>query len=280
MERIALEFGFIKIYWYSIFIFLGVIASYSVIWMEAKKRGFEKGFIVDLVFNTVIIGLIGARIYYCLFHLHYYLKYPLEIVQIWNGGLAIHGGILFGGIFVIYYCKKHKVELLKMIDIIVVGVILGQAIGRWGNFFNGEAYGGITSLTHLQSMHLPRFIIDGMYILGEYRQPTFLYESFFNMLGFIILVTIRKHPYLKTGQLTGFYFMWYSLTRFMIEGMRTDSLMIGKIKMAQLISVLLLIAGLVIFIYHKRIKKVSKSEHLYRDNESKLKRKQPYFIKR
>ncbi|MCI8347467.1 MAG: prolipoprotein diacylglyceryl transferase [Bacilli bacterium] len=278
MERIAFEFGFIKIYWYSIFIFLGVITSYSVILMEAKKRGFEKQFIVDLVFNTVIIGLIGARIYYCLFHLSYYLKHPLEIVQIWNGGLAIHGGILFGGIFVTYYCKKHKVELLKMIDIIVVGVILGQAIGRWGNFFNGEAYGGITSLTHLQSMHLPRFIIDGMYILGEYRQPTFLYESFFNMLGFMILVIIRKYPYLKIGQLTGFYFMWYSFTRFMIEGMRTDSLMIGKIKMAQLVSIILLIVGFIIFIYYKRIKKVSKTEHLYRDNGSKLQMKQPLFL--
>lgn len=279
MERIAFELGFIKIYWYSIFIFLGVLASYFIILMEAKKRGYEKEFIVNLVFNTVIVGLIGARVYYCLFHFHYYLKHPLEIIQIWKGGLAIHGGILFGGIFVIYYCKKHQVELLRMLDIIVVGVILGQAIGRWGNFFNSEAYGEITTLTHLQNMHLPKFIIDGMYILGEYRQPTFLYESFFNMIGFIILIVIRKYPYLKTGQLTGLYFMWYSVTRFIIEGMRTDSLLLGKIKMAQLVSVILLIVGFIIFIYYKRIKRVSKIEHLYRDNKSKSKTRQPLFYK-
>lgn len=266
MERIAFEFGFIKIYWYSIFIFLGVIIAYSIIMTEAKKREIEKDFIANLVFDTTIIGLIGARIYYCLFHLSYYVKYPLEIFQIWNGGLAIHGGILFGGLFVIYSCKKNKLELLKILDIVVVGVILGQAIGRWGNFFNGEAYGAITSLTHLQSMHLPKFIIDGMYILGEYRQPTFLYESFFNLLGFIILIIIRKYPYLKTGQLTGFYFMWYSITRFIIESMRTDSLMLGKIKIAQLVSMLLFIVGFIIFIYYKRIKKSSKTEYLYKNH--------------
>lgn len=257
MERVAFDLGFIKIYWYSIFIFLGIIAAISVIFKEAKRKKLEKEFITNLTFNTIIVGFVGARIYYCLFNLSYYLNHPLEIIQIWNGGLAIHGGILFGGIFVIYYCKKNKVELLKMLDIIVVGVIIGQAIGRWGNFFNQEAYGQITSLATLKGLHLPEFIIRGMYILGEYRQPTFLYESICNLVGFFLLLGLKKYPYLKKGQLSGIYFMWYSLARFVIESMRTDSLMLGSLKIAQLVSVFLFIVGLILFLYYKKDKQTT-----------------------
>lgn len=280
MERVAIDLGVIKIYWYSIFIFLAVLVGYFVISYEAKKKDIDKEFIINLAFNTIIIGIIGARIYYCLFNLSYYIKNPLEILQIWNGGLAIHGGMIFGGLFVIYYCKKYKVELLKMLDMIVVGVIIAQAIGRWGNFFNGEAYGTITSLETLQNLHLPKFIIDGMYILGYYRQPTFLYESIWNLIGFIILLILRRYPYLKTGQLTGFYFMWYSVVRFIIEGMRTDSLMLGPIKMAQLMSVILFILGLFLFLYYSKIKKGTRFEHLYKDGKKEEKEKQPLFYKK
>lgn len=183
----------------------------------------------------------------------------MEIFQIWNGGLAIHGGIIAGLLFIIYYCKKHEVNLWKILDIIVVGLIIAQAIGRWGNFFNSEAYGPITTAAHLKSLGIPQFIIDGMYILGEYRQPTFFYESVWCLFGFLAMLIIRQYKYLKIGQLTSFYLIWYGIIRFIIEAMRIDSLMLGPIKMAQLVSIVFVISGIIIFI--KSIK--SKKENLY-----------------
>lgn len=279
MEKIAFSFGFIKVYWYSIFIFIAILAAYFLISKESKKKGIDKEFITNLTFYVVVFGIIGARIYYCLFNLDYYLSNPLEILKIWNGGLAIHGGILFGGIFTIIYIKKHHLELLKTLDIIVVGVILAQAIGRWGNFFNSEAYGGITTLKALQNMHLPTFIINGMYISGKYRQPTFLYESLWDLIGFIILLIFRRREYTKVGQITGLYFMWYSVGRFIIESMRNDSLMFGSFKIAQIVSILLFVLGILLFIYYKIIKKESRFEHLYKNDKKEEKEKQPLFIK-
>ena len=279
MERVAFDLGIIQVYWYSIFIFLGALAACIVIYLEAKKRKLNDEFIVNLAFNAIIFGIIGARIYYVLFNLDYYMQNPIEILEIWNGGLAIHGGLITGGLFTVYYCKKNKVETLKVFDIIVVGLILGQAIGRWGNFFNQEAYGAITTAAKLKSMGVPDFVINGMYILGDYRQPTFFYESIWNFFGFIALLIIRRYPYLKTGQLSGFYLIWYSVARFIIEKMRTDSLMLGNFKIAQIMSIVLLIIGVILFIYYKRIKKVGPFDKLYNKNEEKPKEKQPLFIK-
>ena len=123
MDKVALDLGPIQIYWYSIFIFIGMLVACFVIYKEAKTRQINEDFLVNLTFNTIIIGIIGARVYYVIFNLSYYLNHPLEILQIWNGGLAIHGGIIAGLLFIIYYCKKHKVNLMKMLDIIVVGLI-------------------------------------------------------------------------------------------------------------------------------------------------------------
>lgn len=279
MERVAFDLGIIQVYWYSIFIFLGALAACILIYLEAKKRKLNDEFIVNLAFNAVIFGIIGARVYYVLFNLDYYMQNPIEILEIWNGGLAIHGGLITGGLFTIYYCKKNKVETLKVFDIIVVGLILGQAIGRWGNFFNQEAYGAITTAAKLKSMGIPDFVINGMYILGDYRQPTFFYESIWNFFGFIALLIIRRYPYLKTGQLSGFYLIWYSVARFIIEKMRTDSLMLGNFKIAQIVSIVLLITGIILFIYYKYIKKVGPFDKLYNKNEEKPKEKQPLFIK-
>ena len=134
----------------------------------------------------------------------------------------------------------------------MVGLIIRQAIGRWGNFFNGEAYGPITSLSTLKALHLPQFIIDGMYINGAYRLPTFLFESIWCLIGFIVLITIRKVKYTKVGQLTGMYLIWYSVGRLIIEGFRADSLMLGPIKMAQLASIIMIIIGILILLFSKK----------------------------
>ena len=248
MNQVALDLGIIQIYWYSIFIFLGMLVACILIYIESKKRGIDEDFLVNLAFNTIIIGIIGARLYYVLFNLSYYLDRPLEILQIWNGGLAIHGGIIAGLIVVIVSCKKHKVNIWKMLDIIVVGLIIAQDIGRWGNFFNSEAYGPVTTAAHLKSLGIPSFVIQGMYILGEYRQPTFFYESVWCLFGFLAMLLIRRFKYLKLGQLTGFYLLWYGIIRFFIEGMRTDSLMLGTYKIAQIVSIVFIVSGLIIII--------------------------------
>ncbi len=278
MNRVALDLGIIQIYWYSICIFLAVLAACTVIYLESKKRKIDIDFITNLAFNTIIVSIIGARAYYVLFNLDYYSANPIEILEIWNGGLAIHGGIIAGSLFVIYYTKKNMENTLKIFDIIVVGLILGQAIGRWGNFFNQEAYGAITSVEKLHSMGIPDTIINGMYILGAYRQPTFLYESIWNLFGFVALLIIRRYPYLKDGQISGIYLIWYSVARFIIEGMRSDSLMLGNFKVAQIVSLILMLIGIILFIYYKRIKKCDVFEHLY-CKETKIKVDQPVMIK-
>lgn len=262
MDRVALDLGIIKIYWYSIFIFLGILSACLVIYREAKKRNIDEDFLINIIFYSLILGIIGARVYYVLFNLDYYLMRPIEIIQVWNGGLAIHGGILTALIFILFYCKKHNIHPLKILDIIVVGLIIGQSIGRWGNFFNSEAYGGITTLESLQRIGLPHFIIDGMYIMGEYRQPTFLYESILCLIGFIFLLLLRKNKNLRNGQLTGFYLIWYGTIRLIIETFRTDSLMLGPLKMAQLVSILFIIVGTYLMFYHF-IKSTPKEECLY-----------------
>lgn len=266
MDRVALDLGFIQIYWYSIFIFLGVFFASFMILREAKKQHINEDFIINLIFYSVIFGLIGARLYYVAFNLDYYLKYPLEILEVWNGGLAIHGGILFGLLTVILYTKKYKAKTLKVLDILVVGLILGQAIGRWGNFFNGEAYGAVVTLEYLQDLGLPQFLIDGMYINGAYHHPAFLYESIWNLFSFFALLIVRRYKYLKNGQLTGVYLIWYSVGRFFIEGMRTDSLMLGNFRIAQLVSVALIIGGILMLIL---CKKGNRFDNLYKDEEKK-----------
>ena len=156
------------------------------------------------------------------------------------------------------YCKIKDVKAIRMTDIIVPSLILAQAIGRWGNFFNGEAHGPATTITNLQNLYVPDFIINGMNINGIYYHPTFLYESLWCLLGFLILILIRKfYKYLKTGQLTCVYLMWYSVGRLFIESLRTDSLMLGQFKVAQLVSLIMFIVGFVCFIYlcFNRLKK-------------------------
>lgn len=266
MDRVALDLGFIQIYWYSIFIFLGVFLASFVILREAKRQKINEDFIINLIFYGVIFGLVGARLYYVVFNLDYYSKYPLEILEIWNGGLAIHGGIIFGLLTILIYCKKYNAKTLKVLDITVVGLILGQAIGRWGNFFNGEAYGAITTLEHLQKIGLPQFLIDGMFINGAYHQPAFLYESIWNLFGFFALLIVRRYKYLKNGQLTGVYLIWYSVGRFFIEAMRTDSLMLGDFRIAQIVSIIGVIVGILMLIF---CKKGTRFDNLYKDKEKK-----------
>ncbi len=266
MNRVALDLGFIQIYWYSIMILLGMLIGLFVIIKEIKRQKISIDQFINMAFYAIIIGIIGARIYYVVFNWSYYSNNLLEILEVWNGGLAIHGGILFGGIFILLYCHKHKINTYRILDICVVGLLLAQSIGRWGNFFNQEAYGIETSKEFLLSLHLPSFIINGMNIGGSYYQPAFLYESLWSLLGVIILLIIRKYvKKLRTGQLTGVYLIWYSIGRFFVEGIRTDSLMLGKIRMAQLASIILIIVGIVFIILRQK----NKNAELYYEGNKK-----------
>ncbi len=258
----------IDIKWYSVLILIGILIGFYLTNKEAHKFKINKEDIFNMLFYAVLFGIIGARIYYVLFNLAYYRYNLLEIFAIWNGGLAIHGGLIGGALAIIIYSHQKHLNFLKIFDICVPAVILAQAIGRWGNFFNSEAHGFATTYTTLKNMLIPEFIIKGMYINGIYYLPTFYFESLWCLLGFIILLIIRRLKYIKIGDTTCIYLMWYSVGRFFIEAWRTDSLMLGGFKIAQIISIILFISalGFIIYNHHK-----GKYTNLYNDiNEKRL----------
>ena len=260
MNRVAFNiFGF-NVYYYSLCILLGVLVAYILITREGKKQGLQKEFISDLIFYTLIIGILGARVYYCVFNLDYYLANPSEILKIYNGGLAIHGGVIAGLIFVYFYTKKKNVSFIKILDIVAPAVIIAQSFGRWGNFFNQEAHGGITTYQNLKNMHIPEFIINGMHIEGKYYYPTFFFESIWCLIGFIILMIARKNKNLRKGFQIGFYFIWYGIGRFFIETLRTDSLMFFGLKIAQIVSLIGIIIGIIIIVTNRNKKYYNEME--------------------
>lgn len=242
--------GNISVRWYSFLILVGIILAIFLAEKEAKKFKYDKDFIFDLAFWIIIFGIVGARLYYVIFNFELYKNDLLGIFKVWNGGLAIHGGIIGGLITLLVYCKIKGVKPLRVTDIAVPSLIIAQAIGRWGNFFNGEAHGPVTTLANLKELFIPQFIIDGMNIGGVYYHPTFLYESLWCVLGFIILLIVRKfYKSLKCGQLTCIYLMWYGAGRLVIESLRTDSLMLGNLKVAQLVSIGMIVVGVLFFLY-------------------------------
>lgn len=246
MNEVLLDLGFIRIYWYSFMLFLAFLIGGSLAIREAKKYKIEENFMINMFFYLIIFSMIGARAYYVLFNLENYDSF-LSIFKVWEGGLAIHGGIICGSLVILLYSKKYKVSTMRLLDILVVSLILGQAIGRWGNFFNHEAYGVATSLSTLQAWHLPEFIIDNMFINGTYYTPTFLIESIWCILGFILLLIYRNKKYTKVGQTTCLYMVWYGVGRFFIEWLRMDSLMLGNFRVAQIVSILMVILGIIFF---------------------------------
>ena len=246
MDGILVDLGFVQIYWYSVMLFVGFLLGGYLLLREAKRFKIDEEFVVNLFFYTIPISIIGARLYYVTFNWEMYADNIIDIFKVWEGGLAIHGGILFGLLFVIIYTHKHGYSIIRMMDMASVGLIVGQIIGRWGNFFNQEAHGPATTLETLKSYHLPNFIIEGMNINGTYYHPTFLYESLWNLVGLIIMLIIRRTKKIKLGQVTGFYMIWYGVGRYFIESLRTDSLMYGDFKVAQLISIAFVIIGLVL----------------------------------
>ncbi|MBX8992788.1 MULTISPECIES: prolipoprotein diacylglyceryl transferase [Staphylococcus] len=247
IDPVAFQLGPIAVRWYGIIIACGILLGYFIAQRTLQRVGFDKDVLVDILFWSAIIGFIVARIYFVIFQFPYYAQHPAEIPKIWHGGIAIHGGIIGGFITGIFICKRKNINPFQMGDIAAPSMILAQGIGRWGNFMNHEAHGGPVSRSFLEHLHIPDFIIDNMYINGVYYHPTFLYESIWDVLGFIILLSLRKH--LRIGDTFALYLIWYSIGRFFVEGLRTDSLMLtSHIRIAQLMSIVLVIVGIVIII--------------------------------
>lgn len=248
MNPVAIKLGNFEIRWYAIFILIGAFIAIYLALKEAKRLNINKEFIFNMCFWAIIIGFIGARIYYVIFEWEYYSTHLSEIIQIWKGGLAIHGGIIAALITIWFYCFKYHARTIRYLDLLAPALVLAQAIGRWGNFFNSEAHGVATSLEKLQSLHIPSFIINGMYIDGVYYTPTFFYESLGCLLIFIIIIIIRRTRYRKVGSITGIYLIGYGILRFLIEISRTDALMVGGLKIAQLVSAIMIFIGVIILV--------------------------------
>jgi phosphatidylglycerol:prolipoprotein diacylglycerol transferase len=251
LNPIAIDLGPIQVHWYGLIIGFGVLLGLIIALRESERRGLDKEIFTDLILFAVPIAIISARIYYVIFQWEYYSQNPGDIIKIWNGGIAIHGALIGSVLTAIVFAKVKKVSFWKLVDIAAPSLLLGQAIGRWGNFMNQEAHGGEVTRSFLENMHLPEFIINQMYINGTYYHPTFLYESIWNILGVIILLSLRKVN-LRRGELFLTYVIWYSIGRYFIEGLRTDSLMLTEsLRIAQVISMVLVVVAIALVVYRR-----------------------------
>ena len=251
LNPIAIDLGPIQVHWYGLIIGFGVLLGLIIALRESERRGLDKEIFTDLILFAVPIAIISARIYYVIFQWEYYSQNPGDIIKIWNGGIAIHGALIGSVLTAIVFAKVKKVSFWKLVDIAAPSLLLGQAIGRWGNFMNQEAHGGEVTRSFLENMHLPEFIINQMYINGTYYHPTFLYESIWNIAGVIILLSLRKVN-LRRGELFLTYVIWYSIGRYFIEGLRTDSLMLTEsLRIAQVISIVLVVVAIALVVYRR-----------------------------
>lgn len=239
-------FGF-EVMWYGILIGFGIVLAFILAYKNAKKKGLNFDVLIDIFLVSFPCAIIGARAYYVIFEWSNYKDDLLSIFNIRQGGLAIHGGLIGAFLAAFIYTRIKKIKFLAYADLVAPSIILAQAVGRWGNFMNSEAHGDVVSKEFI--LKFPKFIQDGMYINGQYYNPTFLYESIWDILVCIILVAILykvKKGY--EGVVISSYMILYSIGRFFIEGLRTDSLMFLGLRMAQLISLVGIILG-VIFIF-------------------------------
>lgn len=238
IDPIAISLGPISIYWYAICIVLGMVLVYTLS-LKRLKLIFEKTDDIDFFFMiTIFSGIAGARIWSVLFNIEMYLENPISVFFLHEGGLAIHGGIILGSATAFLYLKHKKISFLQVADIIMPLVLLAQACGRWGNFFNQEAFGSIVDVAFLEKF-LPEFIINQMFIAGQYHHPTFLYEAILNVIGFFIITLLIKKIKFKQGSAFAMYFIWYGIIRYFIEALRTDSLYVSNTSLILVIALVI-----------------------------------------
>jgi len=245
--KVFIEIGPFQIAWYAVLIVSGALIAYRISLKNVTEAGYDGEDLEDLFMGVMLVGILGARLWYVLFYdIKSYLAEPLKIFAVWEGGLAIQGGLLAGAYYAYRFTKKRNINFWHWADMIVPNVLIAQAIGRWGNFMNQEAYGQIVSESYYR--YFPTWFKNQMFIQGQYRQPTFFFESFANIIGWILIVFIlKRRSKVKRGDLTFAYLMWYGVVRFFVEGFRTDSLYVlnTNIRIAQVMSLIFIAVGII-----------------------------------
>ncbi|NBD28342.1 prolipoprotein diacylglyceryl transferase [Paenibacillus glycinis] len=284
LDPIAFSLGSISVHWYGIILGTAALVGLLLAVQEGKRFGLSPDFFMDLLLFGVPSAIIGARIYFVAFQWDEYKNNLMDVFKIWNGGIAIYGALIGAFACGIIYFRNKGYSFWRIADICAPSLIAGQMIGRWGNFVNQEAYGGEVKESFLRNtLHLPDWIVNQMNVAGVFHHPTFLYESLWNLVGLVILLVIRRRPFLRAGEQLFFYFIWYSLGRFYVEGLRTDSLAFhgadwaaslmnglwspmkaifgeqgyldpsyGNIRISQLLALLLVIASVAMIIIRRR----------------------------
>ena len=269
INPVAFSLGGAKVYWYGLIILTGFLLNYFLVKYrlrstlksdDSKEKndaytfGIKFDACVDYIIGALIVGFLSARAYFVLFNLEYYLAYPSEIFKIWHGGIAIYGGILGAAIYAIIFCNKKKINFFDFADLLVPYLACAQSIGRWGNFVNQEAHGGPTTLPWKMGIY------DESISAYTYVHPTFLYESICTMAIFLILLKVSKKRKFK-GQVLYLYAILYGLARAVIEGLRTDSLMLANFRISQVLSVFFVIIFGITYFYtsRRRVKGEEKS---------------------
>ena len=260
--------AFLSVHWYGIIITLGMVIAFFYALYRAKQIGVKTDDMLDIALFLIPSSVIGARLYYVLTTLDQYDSF-LDAIAIWNGGLAIYGGVIAGILSVVAVCRYKKLKALDVLDCIAPGLILAQAMGRWGNFFNGEAFGAVIPESSplyfirmgvLSSMSVDKFGDFAMH----YVHPTFLYESVWNLIGFLLMhIFYKKKSF--SGEVVLWYAAWYGLGRMFIEGLRIDSLMVGPFRISQVVAFVCFVGG-VAGIVAKRIYDARKKRILKNNN--------------
>jgi len=265
LPNVLFSIGPIEVYMYSFMIMLGILAALFLGLKEGKRLGIKSDYIIDGLIIILPLAIIGTRLWYVAFQWDEFRDDLGRIFNIRSGGLAIHGGFVVAVIAAYVYCRIRKLDILKVVDLIAPGFLVAQAFGRWGNFFNQEAHGGVVggmdngspnlSLDEQraflsETLRIPDFIVNNMYFPAEYGtqyyHPTFLYESLWNLVGLGAILILRRTRFVRKGDMIAVYLVWYSVGRFFIEFMRTDALYIGDtgIRIAQLTSILMILLGI------------------------------------
>ena len=248
INRAAFSIFGLDAYWYGIIIACGLILALIYAFRESKRTGLDQDDLLNMFLIAIPVSIICARLYYVIFSFDLYRDDLLSIFDIRNGGLAIYGGLIGAILTVLVYCRIKKINIGVVLDILAVGFLIGQAVGRWGNFVNGEAFGSYTTLPWAMS------ITSGGSTIASHAHPTFLYESLWDALGVILLLIYRKHKRFS-GEVFCAYIAWYGLGRFWIEGLRTDSLYLGPVRISQFLALISLLAAVIFIILYRRFVK-------------------------
>lgn len=284
LDPIAFKLGPLTVHWYGIILGLAALSGLLIAVQEGKRFGLSADFFLDLMLFGVPSSIIAARLYYVAFKWGYYKHHLNELFEIWNGGIAIYGALIGALLCGFFYIRAKGYSFWRIVDICAPSLLIGQMFGRWGNFVNQEAYGGEVGKSFLSdTLHIPPFIVNQMNVQGVYHHPTFLYESLWSLVGLLILFIIRRQNFLRAGELFFSYFIWYSIGRFFIEALRTDSLLFkgpawlesfidalwspmtavfeqgyripeeGNIRISQLLALLIIVASIVLIVTRRKL---------------------------